>query len=137
MKNSKRLVTLLLALVMLVGMFTVAASATEPATVLTLNFDTGNFYCADQDGIEAYEILKKHFSLCHTKDWAIASEGGFVKPDGTHLVDCIHGTGIVPMEEMMQLLKRDNYKGWAVIEPGGEGINAKVEADVALIKKYS
>ena len=109
----------------------------ENVPYLTLNFDTGNFYCADQDGIEAYEILKKHFSLVHTKDWAIASEGGFVKTDGTHLVDCIHGTGVVPIEDMMKLLKRDNFSGWAVIEAGGENICAKIEGDVAMIKKYS
>lgn len=44
MKNSKRLVTLLLALVMLVGMFTVAASAEETAApALTLTFDTTSY----------------------------------------------------------------------------------------------
>ena len=55
MKNSKRLVTLLLALVMLVGMFTVAASATEPAS-LTLTFDASN---APGTGVGSYTTTVK------------------------------------------------------------------------------
>lgn len=81
MKNSKRLVTLLLALVMLVGMFTVAASATEPAS-LTLTFDASN---APGTGVGSYTTTVKEggsYKLPGT-DAVVWSGAGQLFPAGT------------------------------------------------------
>lgn len=104
---------------------------------LKLNYDTGNFFCCDQDGIAAYEQLKGNFELVHTKDWKYIDEGGFPKEDGTHLGDEFHGSGLVPICEMMKLLERDSYGGWCVIEHGGTELAAKIKNAAELIKKHA
>lgn len=89
---------------------------------LSCAFDTGNFRFAGQDAREAYGLLRDRIGHVHLKDRAYVQsneEEPKVAVDGTALYPAPVGSGDLPMEELLALLKRDGYDGTYTVEHYG------------------
>lgn len=79
---------------------------------LNVNWDPANMIGLNlgYDFAEHYSTLKTLIKHVHIKD-------GLVSTDCKGIINCMVGTGIVNWVDQFKLLKGDNFKGWAVIEP--------------------
>lgn len=86
---------------------------------LGLIFDTGNFRVADTscDELAVYEELKEYIIRVHLKD-VVAGDfsNGERCVDGQYIRAVTTGSGIIPMEELLKCLSRDQYQGALAIE---------------------
>lgn len=83
---------------------------------LKLTYDPANFYCIKEDPEKAYEALKGSILHAHGKDW-IEKEGGSIVRPGLPVLDgCAVGSGILPLDKIVDDFKKDGYNGQFVIE---------------------
>ena len=76
---------------------------------LGLVFDTGNFQFSGEDAMEQFEHFRDKIGHLHLKDRASLTD-----------LRCVPaGTGCIPIVELIQKLKEDNYTGWLTIEQFG------------------
>ena len=76
---------------------------------LGLVFDTGNFQFSGEDAMEQFEHFRDKIGHLHLKDRASSTD-----------LRCVPaGTGCIPIVEIIQKLKEDNYTGWLTIEQFG------------------
>ena len=83
---------------------------------LKLVFDTGNFFCVNEDVLSAYQKLSDKIARVHVKDWKTDPFGTFVREYIPRFNGVALGDGEIPLKELIALLKRDEYSGKAVIE---------------------
>ncbi len=79
-------------------------------------FDTGNFFCIQEDLLEAYELLKDRMIHMHCKDWAFNPYGHFVRENLPRFEGVAVGEGVLPLKELFTLLHKDGYNGNGVLE---------------------
>lgn len=76
---------------------------------LGLVFDTGNFQFSGEDAMEEFEHFRDKIGHVHLKDRASLTD-----------LRCVPaGTGCIPIVEIIQKLKEDNYTGWLTVEQFG------------------
>lgn len=73
--------------------------------------DCGNFFCVQEDVIEAYELLKDRVVHVHAKDWMFDKYGNFVRENMPRFEGTILGKGLIPLREIFSRLKNDGYTG--------------------------
>lgn len=99
----------------------------EKVPGLGLIFDTGNFRVADTscDELAIYEELKEYIIRFHLKDVVIGDfTSGERCTDGQYIRPVTTGSGVIPMEELLKRLKRDQYHGALAVEYSAkEGIH--------------
>ncbi len=95
---------------------------------LKYNFDTGNFYFRGSDMLEAYETLKDYIVDIHVKDWIFDKSGPY-HVGGKNIMGCAIGNGFLPIKELFQRLKRDEYHGQVMIEINPGPTESKVVED--------
>lgn len=83
---------------------------------LKYTYDSGNFFCMQNDAIEAYETLKPYIVNVHMKDWQYDYFGRFVRPNMESFVGAGIGQGVLPLAELRAHLAADGYEGQAAIE---------------------
>lgn len=79
-------------------------------------FDSGNYFCVKRDTLQAYEMLKDRIVHIHAKDWTYSPYGDFASADLPRYKGAPLGCGVVPLAEIAEKAKADNYKGSAVVE---------------------
>lgn len=89
---------------------------------LTACFDTGNFYFAGEEALEAYERLRGRIGHVHLKDRSL--KGGFGSDSrltlkGEPMYPSPVGEGIIPIEQLLIRLRADGYSGAYTIEHYG------------------
>ena len=76
---------------------------------LGLVFDTGNFQFSGEDAMEQFEHFRDKIGHLHLKDRSSLTD-----------LRCVPaGTGCIPIVEIIQKLKEDNYTGWLTVEQFG------------------
>ena len=78
--------------------------------------DTGNFYCVNEDVLEAYNALKDRLVHVHCKDWKKDPFGDFVREHIPRFRGVELGQGEVPLAQLIAQLKKDGYKGLLTAE---------------------
>ncbi|MGI6254186.1 MAG: sugar phosphate isomerase/epimerase family protein [Acutalibacter sp.] len=85
-------------------------------------FDTGNFRFAGEDVLEAYDRLRDRIGHVHLKDRSYTSlmgEEPYLAVDQVGLYPAPVGAGDLPVAEVMNRLKQDDYDGIYTIEHYG------------------
>lgn len=103
--------------------------------------DIGNFMCADENSLDAVKVGAKYAVYAHIKDFYFAPKDR-EKPDqyfetrgGNYLCGCVHGDGVVPIKDCMDILKAANYDGTVTLEyEGKENPETGVPKSLAFIK---
>lgn len=102
-------------------------------------FDTANFRVADTqcDELAAYEMLKSRITRVHLKDVALGNFGRGEKcVDGQWIMPVTLGSGVIPMEKLLQRFCRDGFDGSFVLEYSAqEAIHG--EDHIAWVKPYA
>lgn len=83
---------------------------------LKFTLDSGNFYCVGNDVIKAYDRLKDYIVNVHLKDFRDDENGIIIRPNLPVTDGCALGKGKIPLKELIQRLKSDNYDGDLVFE---------------------
>ena len=98
----------------------------EQVPGLGLVFDTANMLPAGEDPLSYYELLKDQIVHVHLKDVALTKSSrtmwGEFTADGEKMNCCLWGEGVVPIDEIVERMIRDGYRGRFAIEyahPGG------------------
>lgn len=91
--------------------------------MLKANADTGNFLLVGEAPLEAVRNLKDNIGFVHFKDLKKVGidEVGYEGCDGSKYQGTIIGQGDVPMNEIVALLRKCNYKGYLSLEYEGIG----------------
>lgn len=94
----------------------------EAVPGLTACFDTGNFYFAGEDALEAYERLRGHIGHVHLKDRSEGTDFGSEQRltlKGRRMNPSPVGAGLIPMGELLERLQAGGYHGAYTIEHYG------------------
>lgn len=94
----------------------------EAVPGLTACFDTGNFYFAGEDALEAYDRLRGRIGHVHCKDRSDSTAFGCeqrLTMDGRPMHPSPVGSGLIPMEELLKRLRSGGYSGAYTIEHYG------------------
>lgn len=86
---------------------------------LDFAFDTANFLVAkeDTDVLEAYELLKDRIRRVHLKDVVRGHfRGGERCANGERIRSVVTGTGMIPMQAVLEKLQADGYDGALCVE---------------------
>lgn len=78
--------------------------------------DSGNFFCIGEDVLKAYDLLSDKIVRVHAKDWEYDPYGSFVRENIPRFNGTVIGKGLVPIREILQKLKKDNFDGKVVLE---------------------
>ena len=82
-------------------------------------FDTGNFKIADNecDELNAYELLKNYIIRVHLKDVVVGDfPYGEKCRNGKRIVPVLTGSGVIPVQLIIEALKRDSFNGVLAVE---------------------
>ncbi len=90
-------------------------------------FDTTHFGTGGFDVLEAYERLKHNIAHVHLSNYNL-------EQDREH---CLPMNGILPLNELLQRLKRDNYGGAVCVEVNPQSLEAEHEENVLRNMKDS
>lgn len=91
--------------------------------------DNGAWTCSGLDGIEALRALKGKIYTVHLKD---QKDFGVSNSPAV-----IYGTGVVPVDEVLQELDAQGYDGYLIIEHGNDGDKREIIAkDIEYIKSH-
>ena len=91
--------------------------------------DNGAWTCSGLDGIEALRALKGKIYNVHLKD---QKDFGIRNSPVV-----IYGTGVVPVDKILQELDAQGYDGYLIIEHGNDGDKREIIAkDIEYIKKH-
>lgn len=89
---------------------------------LTACFDTGNFYFAGEDALDAFERLRGRIGHVHLKDRSLTEDFG-TEPrktvDGSPMHPSPVGAGVIPMGELLEKFMDGGYNGPYTIEHYG------------------
>ena len=89
---------------------------------LTACFDTGNFYFAGEDALDAFERLRGCIGHVHLKDRSLTEDFG-TEPrktvDGSPMHPSPVGAGVIPMGELLEKFMDGGYNGPYTIEHYG------------------
>ena len=94
-------------------------------------FDIGNFFCVGEDALKAYELLSHRLVHVHAKDWIIDPYGDFVRENLPRFTGCAIGNGIIPVKEIINRLRKDEYDGKIVLEVNKTGITLDILSESA------
>ncbi len=89
---------------------------------LSACFDTGNFYFAGEDALEAYERLRGRIGHVHLKDRALGTDFGTEQrrtTSGGPMNPSPVGAGVIPMGELLDRIRAGGYRGAYTIEHYG------------------
>lgn len=89
---------------------------------LYYTFDTGNFLYSGEDALAAFANLEDKVIHFHAKDRSltkIVGTGSKETLDGKTLYATAVGSGVIPLDELLQKLAAQNYHGWITIEHFG------------------
>lgn len=78
--------------------------------------DSGNFFCIGEDVLKAYDCLKDKMVRCHCKDWAFNPFGVYRREDTPRFEGVAIGDGVLPLKEMFEKFRNDNFDGGVVLE---------------------
>src|SRR5574344_931669 len=80
--------------------------------------DTGNFAFSNENVLDAYDDLKQYLAYVHCKDRGAESgkEGGLFNKG---LLPVPTGSGYIPLQTIVEQLKKQNYTGYLAIEHFG------------------
>ena len=103
---------------------------------LKYTLDAGNFYCVKEDVLSAYQKLKGNIYNMHIKDWILDEFGYLIRPELPALNGCTMGEGILPLAELLSMMKQDGFEGEILLEVNTVCISEKdVEAAVKFVNK--
>ncbi len=105
--------------------------------------DMGNFLCTDNDPSDAFRIAAPYAFHVHAKDF-LFKKGNTLRPDGffetasgNYLRGTVIGHGIVPIENCISILKKQNYNGVISIEfEGFEDTEFALKSGLSYLKKF-
>lgn len=86
---------------------------------LSCVFDSGNFRYSGENLLEAYPVLKDRVGHVHLKDRAYSQshgENAKMAVDGVAMYPAPVGSGDLPLQELVALLRQDGYNGTYTIE---------------------
>ena len=87
---------------------------------LYFTFDTGNFVCVGEDGVEAYKALKDRIVLMHLKEFGEVDGPGdrviFRRCDNKYLYGKKFGEGLSKMDEILAMASKDFPDIWYEVE---------------------
>lgn len=87
---------------------------------LHFTFDTGNFVCVGEDGVEAYKALKDRIVLMHLKEFGeVEGPGDRVikrQCDGKYLYGKKFGEGLSKLDEILDMAAKDFPDIWYEVE---------------------
>jgi len=92
-----------------------------------LTFDTTHFATGGFDVLGAYERLKDKIAHVHLSNYNLER----------HQEHCLPMDGILPLDELLQRLKRDNYQNTVCLEVNPTALEAEREEDVLENMKKS
>lgn len=96
-----------------------------------LVYDSGNMLLAGEDPVNYAETTSAKIGYVHLKDMReipVNARGGDLSCDGRKLTSAKHGTGLVPLKQVIQVLKKLNYTGRWVVELSMDGSESYMEA---------
>ncbi|MDD6276485.1 MAG: sugar phosphate isomerase/epimerase [Clostridia bacterium] len=104
--------------------------------------DIGNFLCADENPLDAVKVGAKYAVYAHIKDFYFSPkeqdmpDGYFETRGGNYLCGCVHGDGIVPIGECIDILKKAGYNGAVTLEyEGKENPETGVPKSLEFLRK--
>lgn len=85
---------------------------------LYFTFDTGNFVCAGEDGVEAYRTLKDRIIMMHLKEFGeVAGPGDrVIERNGKYLYGTKYGKGLAQLDKILPMAARDFPDIWYEVE---------------------
>lgn len=96
-----------------------------------LVYDSGNMLLAGEEPVKYAEITSAKIGYVHLKDMReipVNARGGDLSCDGRKLTSAKHGTGLVPLKQVIQALNKLNYTGRWVVELSMDGSESYMEA---------
>ena len=107
-----------------------------------LVYDSGNMLLAGEDPVDYIKKTSAWIGYVHLKDMReipMNTRGGDLSRDGRKLTSAKHGTGLVPLDQVIHALKQLHYNGRWVIElsmDGSESYPEAIRAVQAYLRKY-
>ncbi len=107
-----------------------------------LVYDSGNMLLAGEDPVAYIQKTSPWIGYVHLKDMReipMNTRGGDLSCDGRKLTSAKHGTGLVPLKQVIQALNELNYNGRWVIElsmDGSESYPEAIRAAQAYLREY-
>lgn len=107
-----------------------------------LVYDSGNMLLAGEDPVEYAQKTSDWIGYVHLKDMRelpMSTRGGDLSRDGRKLTSAKHGTGLVPLDQVIQALKQLHYTGRWVIElsmDGSESYPEAIRGAQGYLRKY-
>ncbi len=108
-----------------------------------LVYDSGNMLLSGEDPVDYAEKTSSWIGYVHLKDMRqipVNTRGGDLSRDGRKLTSAKHGTGLVPLNQVIHTLKRLRYNGRWVIElsmDGSESYPEAICAAQAYLREYT
>ena len=103
---------------------------------LKYTLDAGNFYCVKEDVLGAYQQLKGYLYNMHIKDWVLDEFGYLIRPELPALNGCVMGEGILPLAELLSVIKQDGFSGEMLLEVNTVVITKQIlEASVNFVNR--
>ncbi len=96
-----------------------------------LVYDSGNMLLAGEDPVDYVRKTSAWIGYVHLKDMReipMNARGGDLSCDGRKLTSAKHGTGLVPLKQVIQALNKLNYNGRWVVELSMDGSESYPEA---------
>lgn len=89
----------------------------EAVPNLKYSHDTGNPAVAMEDPVATYELLKEKVVAVHFKDLEYTDQQTeMMDPTGRFLQRADFGEGIIDFKKQLEVLKRDDYRGYITLE---------------------
>ncbi len=107
-----------------------------------LVYDSGNMLLAGEDPVDYIKKTAARIGYVHLKDMReipMNTRGGDLSRDGKKLTSAKHGTGLVPLDQVIQELQQLHYNGRWVIElsmDGSESYPEAIRAAQAYLREY-
>ncbi len=107
-----------------------------------LVYDSGNMLLAGEDPVDYVKKTSAWIGYVHLKDMreiSMNTRGGDLSCDGRKLTSAKHGTGLVPLRQVIQALNEMDYNGRWVIElsmDGSESYPEAIRAAQAYLREY-
>jgi sugar phosphate isomerase/epimerase len=92
------------------------------SSALKSNADIGNFLLVNENSLDAVKNLGNRIGFVHLKDLKkVEEEEGYAAIDGSIYQGVVLGKGDVPVSNIINYLKENNYSGYLSIEYEGPG----------------
>lgn len=99
--------------------------------------DAGNFFCIGEDVTTAYSLLGDRLVHVHFKDWKWDPFGREMGENMARFNGTTLGTGLLPLYELAQKMKKDNYSGSVALEINADIITEQMLDDSSKFLRES